>query len=328
MASIRQRNSRWQARVIREGYPEQVKTFDSKAEAERWARAVESDIDKGQFVSLSEAQRTTLAEIIHRYVREVTPTMKSVHDDTIRLDALARKSIAAWSLANLTPARVAAFRDERLKQVSAGTVIRELSYLSAIINHARREWGIHVSNPVQLVRKPPSPAGRNRILSPDERAKLLAALDPVGRRNPWTKPLVVLALETAMRRGELLALRWEHIDLDRRTALLPETKNGEARTVPLSSVAVGVLRAMPRSITGKVFPFNGFAAAAASFKHAVDRAGIPDLRFHDLRHTAVSTMAEKLPNIIELSAVSGHKSLAMLKRYYHVSAEELAKKLG
>ncbi|MCV2362489.1 site-specific integrase [Paucibacter sp. DJ1R-11] len=327
MASIRQRQGRWQARITREGHPDQVKTFGSKSEAERWARAVEAEMDKGHFVSLAEVQRTTLADIIKRYVREVTPTMKSAPEDTLRLNALARKRIASWSLANLTSSRIAAFRDERLKEVSAGTVIRELAYLSSIFNHARREWGIGLPNPVQLVRKPATPPGRNRVLTAEERQKLLAALEPIGRRSSWTKPLVVLALETAMRRGELLALRWEHINLEQRTAFLPDTKNGTARTVPLSSNAIATLRALPRSITGQVFPLKYFSADAA-FKRAVARAGLTDLRFHDLRHTAISNMAERLPNIIELSAVSGHKSLAMLKRYYHVSAAELAKKLG
>lgn len=327
MASFRQRNNKWQARIKRDGYPDQVKTFGARSDAERWARSVESEMDKGQFVDTQEAQRTTLRELILRYVREVTPTMKSVTEDTIRLKAMARKPIANWSLANLSAVRIAAFRDERLKQVSNGTVIRELAYLSSIINHARREWGINTPNPVQYVRKPPSPAGRSRKLSADERDKLLASVEPRGRQNNWTKPVVVLALETAMRRSELLALRWEHINLGSQTALLPDTKNGTPRSVPLSTTAVELLRSLPRNISGVVFPIKYFTLDAA-FKRAVKRAGLVDFHFHDLRHTAITAMAEKLPNLIELSAVTGHKSLAMLKRYYHPNVEDLARKLG
>lgn len=327
MASFRQRNNKWQARIKRDGYPDQVKTFDLRADAERWARSVESEMDKGQFVDTQEAQRTTLSELILRYVREVTPTMKSVAEDTFRLNAMARKPIANWSLANLSVARIASYRDERLKQVSKGTVIRELAYLSSIFNHARREWGINTPNPVQHVRKPPSPAGRTRKLSADERIKLLAAVEPRGRQNNWTKPVVVLALETAMRRSELLALRWEHINLASQTALLPDTKNGTPRTVPLSTTAVGLLRSLPRSISDEVFPIKYFTLDAA-FKRAVKRAGLEDFHFHDLRHTAITAMAEKIPTLIELSAVTGHKSLSMLKRYYHPNIENLARKLG
>jgi hypothetical protein len=130
MASFRQRNNKWQARISRDGHPDQVKTFESKADAERWARSVESDMDKGHFVSVSEAQRATLGDLIQRYLREVTPSMKSASEDAIRLNALIRRAIARWSMANLSATRVAAFRDERLSEVSAGTVIRELAYLS------------------------------------------------------------------------------------------------------------------------------------------------------------------------------------------------------
>lgn len=327
MASFRQRGGKWQARVIRDGYPDQTKTFETKADAEKWARSVESEIDKGQFVSVNEAQRTTLGDVIARYLAEVTPTMKGATEDTIRLKAIMRKPIARWSLANLSATRIAAFRDERLKEVSGGTVIRELAYISSIINHARREWGINVPNPVQMVRKPQSPQARSRVLDDEEVSKLLQALEPTGRRSHWTKPAVELALATAMRRGELLSLRWEHIDLKGRTAFLPDTKNGDSRTVPLSSVAVQVLDELPRHISGVVIPVKYFSLDAA-FKRGVRRAGLDGVRFHDLRRTAITRMAEKLPNVIELAAVSGHKSLMVLKRYYRPSAMDLAKKLG
>lgn len=327
MASFRQRSGKWQARVIRDGYPDQTKTFESKADAEKWARSLESEIDRGQFVNLNEAQRTTLGDVIARYLAEVTPSMKGAEEDTIRLKAMMRKPIARWSMANLSAVRIATFRDQRLKEVSAGTVIRELAYLSAIINHARREWGINVPNPVQMVRKPQSPQARSRVLTEEEVSRLLQALEPAGRQSHWTKPAVQLALATAMRRGELLSLRWEHVDLQGRTAFLPDTKNGDSRTVPLSSWAVQVLTGLPRHISGVVFPVKAFTLDAA-FKRGLRRAGLENVRFHDLRRTAITRMAEKLPNVIELAAVSGHKSLMVLKRYYRPTAAELAQKLG
>ena len=327
MASIRIRNGRWQARVRRHGYPIVAQTFISRSDAERWARSVEAAMDRGTFVDVTEAGRTTLGDLVERYMREVSPTMRSAHDDLIRLKALQRHSICKLSMTALSAARVAAFRDERLRSVQPATVIRELAYLSSIINHARREWGINIANPVALVRKPVAPQGRERVLDEQEEAKLLAALEPVGRRSRWLKPLVVLALETGMRRGELLSLRWERVDLTRRVARLLITKNGHSRTVPLSSQAVEVLSRLPRHISGVVFPMTPYATAAA-FEKAVRRAGIEDLRFHDLRHTAITRLAQRLPNVIELAAVTGHRSLKMLQRYYHPSASELARKLG
>lgn len=327
MASFRNRSNQWQARVRRTGYPDETRSFTTRQDAEKWARSVESDIDKGQFVNVSEAKRKTLGDLIGRYLVEVTPLMKGASEDTIRLKAIMRRPFARWSMGNLNAARIAAYRDERLKEVSAGTVIRELAYISAIVNHARREWGISVQNPVQMVRKPPSPQARSRVLSDEEVTKLFQALEPTGRRSHWTKPAVQLALATAMRRGELLSLRWEHVNLQSRTAFLPDTKNGESRTVPLSTTAVQVLAELPRHTSGVVIPVK-FCTLDAAFKRARKRAGLDDVRFHDLRRTAITRMAEKLPNVIELAAVSGHKSLMVLKRYYHPKPQDLALKLG
>lgn len=327
MASIRNRKGKWAVRVVRKGYPDQYATFASKQDAERWARQAEAEMDRGTYVSLTEAQRVTLADVIDRFIREVLPGMKSAKDDRIRLAALKARPIAKYSMATLTAARVATYRDERLAEVKPDTVIRELAFLSSVINHARREWDINVPNPVASVRKPKPGAWRDRTLSADEEARLLTAVEPKGRRNPWTKPLVVLALETAMRQGELLALRWENIDLANRVARLPQTKNGDSRTVPLSTKAAETLRKLPRCITGEVFPVRK-SALHRVFVRATERAGLNDFRFHDLRHTAITRMASKLPNVIELSAVTGHRSLSMLKRYYHPSAMDLARKLG
>lgn len=327
MASIRQRSGTWQARVIREGYPAEAKSFATRNEAQRWARQIEGAIDGGGYRSRCEADKMLLSDALLRYAENVSPTKRGHLEEVIRINALKRTKMAGYSMANLSPAIVAGFRDERLKVVGAGAVIRDLSVLSSIINHARREWGVTVNNPCLLVKKPPTPAGRTRVLSASEEQRLLAALAPLGRRNPEMLPLVQLALQTAMRRGELLALKWMHVDLEVQTAYLPTSKNGLPRLVPLSSAAVAVLASMPRLTGGQVFSVAAQTVAAA-FRRATDRACITRLRFHDLRHTATSRMADKLPNVIELAAVTGHKSLQMLKRYYHPSAESLAKKLG
>lgn len=327
MASIRFRSNKWQARISRKGEQSLVKTFLTKEDAEKWARSIEVEWDKGTYCNTHQAQKTTFGELIERYLREVTPTMRGANTDTIRLKAILRKPIAQINTLLLNSNRIAKYRDERLKEVTAGTVIRELAYFSSIINHARREWGINIANPVALVRKPTSPPGRNRILTQDEEIRLLEASTPIKNRNIYTRPFIILAIETAMRRGELLSIRWENINFSKRTAYLPLTKNGESRTVPLSTRAIETLQALPRSIDGRVLPVN-FPALENSFKRATARAKIDNLRIHDLRHTAATRLSEKLPNLLELSAVTGHKSLSMLKRYYHPNAELLAEKLG
>jgi integrase len=326
MASIRFRSNKWQARVFRQGQQALVKTFYSKEDAQRWARSVEVEWDRGTYTNIHQAQKTTFGELIERYLREVTPLMRGASADTIRLKAMMRRPIAKENMATLTSAKIAKYRDARLQEIKPSTVIRELAYFSAIINHARREWSLSIPNPVSGVRKPAQPQGRNRILTFEEERLLLDACKPIANRN-ITRPFVILAIETAMRRGEILSLYWENINYAKRTAYLSLTKNGESRTVPLSTRAIVTLQALPRSIGGRVLPVN-FAALETNFKRARERAGLKDLRIHDLRHTAATRLAEKLPNLLELSAVTGHKSLAMLKRYYHPNPELLAEKLG
>jgi integrase len=328
MASIRQRSGVWQARVRRKGYPEEVNSFKSKAEAQMWARSVESSMDQGVHQNTHQARDLLLADILRRYMQEVTPSKRGAKRESEGIQFMLRQKIAAYSMANLTPTVVAGYRDERLKTVAAGTIIRELSILSGIITHARKEWGLPTPNPCALVRKPPTPRGRSRLLTATEETKLLDELQPVRRRSPWMVPLVKLALETAMRRGELLAMRWENLNFTAQTALLPITKNGSARVVPLSKKAVAILEELSEGGSGGcVFPISHMTMHNC-FVDACRRAGIVDLRFHDLRHTATGRLAEKLPNVIELASVTGHQTIQMLKRYYHPSAEAMARKLG
>ena len=327
MATFRNRNGKWQARVQTKGHAALSKTFINKVDAERWAKQIEVEMQKGSYTNLVLAERTTFAEIIERYIVEVLPTMRGGKADFIRLKALARRPIAKLNMVSLTSQKIAQHRDERLKEIAPATVIRELSYFSSIITYARKEWGININNPVALVARPKNPQGRSRLMNVDETNALFEALRPTGRRSIWMLPLVKLALETAMRRSELLGLCWEHIDLGRRTIFLQLTKNGTSRTVPLSTHAIQILAQMPRNLDGRVFPVTHEVVSQA-FNRARKQAGVKDIRFHDLRHMAITRLAEKLPNLIELSAVSGHKSLAMLKRYYHPNPEQLAEKLG
>jgi len=327
MATFRKHGRSWQARVRRCGYPDQTKSFPTKIEAERWARTIEGEMDRAEFVSRKEAVQTTFGEVIQRYMETITPKKRGHVEETIRLRATLRHHVVKLSMANLTPQAIADYRDDRLRTCKANTVIRDLAVLSSIINHAKREWGIVIQNPVEMIRKPSMPPGRDRVLSESEEIRLLDELEPTGRRNPIMQPLVIVAIETAMRRGELLSLRWEHVHLDRRIIFLPMTKNGQSRYVPLSSRAIETIQQLPKSLDERVFPIN-ISAMEAAFLRAVRRANLGDLHFHDLRHTGASRMAKKLPNVIELASVTGHTSLQMLRRYYHPKAEELALKLG
>lgn len=322
MATYRQRSGRWQCRVQR-GEHSITKTFTDKRDAALWAREVERAIDLGTYERVEANPLATVGDLLARYAREVTPSKKGCNQEAARLHAMGRCPLAQVQLTKLSARHVAEYRDSRAKAVAGGTVLRELALFGGVLNHARKEWGCKVQNFVRDIRLPPPGKGRTRTLSEAEEAALLAAMPA----NPWVGAAVRLALATAMRRGELLALAWENVNLRECTAHLPDTKNGSSRTVPLSPNALKVLKSSPRHLSGKVLPISANALRLA-FERATAKAGIEGLRFHDLRHTAISRMSQLLPNVVELAAVSGHKSLTMLQRYYHVSAEALASKLA
>jgi integrase len=327
MATIEKRGQFWRVKIRRTGLPSQTRTFDNRTQAQQWARGVESEIDKGIVVDRRVAQRLSLAEILERYRREVTPTKRGAADENLRLKAMAQRPFARIRMSALTSSQLAAYRDERLKVVSGATVNREFSVLSHAIDTARREWDVYLpTNPCTLVRRPPQGRPRDRRLQGDEEKRLLAACR--GARNKWLAHFVALAIETGMRRGELLGLLWDNVDLERRTAFLPVTKNGESRGVPLSSRAVEVLRALPPSTNGRAFGELTREALKQSFNRAARRAGIRGLRVHDLRHEATSRFFEKGLNVMEVASVTGHKTLQMLKRYTHLSVTDLATRLG
>lgn len=312
--------------IRRKGLVPRCKSFDLKSDAERWARELEAEIDRGGFLDTRLAETTTLRDVFRRYLEEVTPRKRSAHVERVRLKALMRHPIAYRSLALLSNADLASFRDERLKTVKPGTVIKDLNLISHAVDTAAKDWSIPIrANPCKLVRRPPVPKGRIRRLEGDEEARLLLAAD--RGRSPYMRPLIVLAIETGMRRGELLSLRWEHIDFTRRVAHLPMTKNGESRDVPLSTRAIETLRGLLSNHSDTVFTTTPIAVRLA-WEHLVARAGIQNLHFHDLRHEAVSRLFEKGLNVIEVGAISGHKELRMLQRYTHLRAEELVARLG
>ena len=211
---------------------------------------------------------------VERYLAEVTPRKKGAASETNRLRALMRLPLARRYVAGIRGMDIARFRDERLRKVTPSTVKRDLVLLGHVFEVARKEWGIYLHNPVRDIRLPADNRPRDRRLQTGEEARLLEACQEA--RNPWLLPIVKLALETAMRQGELIRLRWQYIDLNRRTAHLPDTKNGEARTVPLSTTAVDVLRTLPRALHGDVFPGVTTEAVKRSYMRATRRAAIGD----------------------------------------------------
>lgn len=327
MATLEKRGDYWRVKIRRKGFPVQTRSFDTKAQAERWTRDIESEMDKGTFVDRTEAEKNTLHDVLSRYHNEVTPLKRGASAEAPRLRAMMQRPIAELKIAALSGMHIAKYRDERLKEVAGATVNKELNLIAHALETARREWGIHIpENPVRLVRRPQGTKPRDRRLMGDEEKRLIEACNDA--RNPYLLPVVKLAIESAMRQSEIVGLEWKHVDLDKQTVYLAETKNGEARGVPLSTTAVATLQTLPTSINGKVFPGLTAEAIKRAFIRACERAEIENFHFHDLRHEATSRLFEKSLNPLEVASITGHKTLQMLKRYTHLRAEDLAKKLG
>ena len=313
--------SGWQAIVRKKGYPSQSKTFRTKRDAEAWARLTESAMERGLWQNQSDADSTTLADALDRYGREVSSLKKSGKIELYRIGTLKTDKIAKLHLSRIRGADLAEYRDRRLAAgLSDSSVRLELAILSNLYTVAMKEWRMEgLRNPVLAVRKPAPGKARDRRLLPGEEIRLLSECAPL------LKATILFALETGMRKGEIQKLLWKDVDLGKCTAKLFDTKNGEDRTIPLSGRAIVVLKALPRNINGKVFPG---ADISHSFTAACKRADIADLHFHDLRHEATSRFFEKGLNPMQVGAITGHKTLQMLKRYTHLRAEDLAKLLG
>ena len=326
MATLTKRNDKqWQAKVRKKGFPSVSKTFPTKAAAQRWSREVETDMDKGSYVSLSVAETTTLNSILERYLDEEVPKKKSIADHKSRIRRLDREFGHLFLIA-LTPALVRKFRDERLEYVKSGTVRKDISLLGRVLKLAITEWDIYLpmGNPIDSVKLPPKGGSRDRRFIGQEQAFLLGEARKYGG---LIESIINLALETGARRGEIQRLRWENINLKKSTAFLLDTKNGEDREIPLSNTAIHILLAQPRNLNGRVFDIQPDSITKA-FRRVCDSASINDLWFHDLRHEATSRFFEKGLDIMEVSSITGHKDLRMLRNYTHLKAENLVEKIN
>lgn len=324
MASIRFRGDKWQCRIQRQGFPEISKSFIAREDAVKWARGIERQMDLGEF-SVAIEDGTTLGDLLDRYIKEVTPSKRGGAQEKYRLGVIKADKIAKLKIKAITPVAVAGFRDRRLLKVKPVTARHDLIALSSVLEHARLEWSYPISNAVRLIRKPPMGKGRDRRLHGNEYERLLTELRQC--RNAWVAPLFEFSVETACRRGEALKLSWADVDLSRRLAVFRGTKNGEDRVIPLSSKAINVLRDLPRDLKGNVFPVT-LVTVRTAFEHARQRAGVVDLRWHDLRHEGVSRLHEQGLSTVEVASISGHKTLACLARYTHMNVERLAEKLA
>ena len=330
----------YRVKVRLKGCPPQTATFSRITDAKKWAQDTESAIRDGRHFKNTQAKRHTLGDLIDRYVRDVLPN-KTSNQATIRVQGYQLKwwksQIGHYVLADVTPALLAEYRDKLAsKGVRAGgksspsTVIRYMAALSHAFTIAVKEWGWLDDSPMRKVSKPKEPRGRVRFLSDEERKALLEACKESN--TSYLYPLVVLALSTGMRLGEILRITWPDINLEGQYIILHETKNGERRRVPLTGHALDEVRKLSKArqiATQRLFPHE-FSKdqplrTDRAWAEAVTKAGIEDFRFHDLRHSAASYLAMNGASLAEIAEVLGHKTLQMVKRYAHLSDAHTSK---
>lgn len=340
--------TRYRVKIRLAGHPALTETHHRLADAKRWAHQTETAIREGRYFKAIEAKKHTLAEMIDRYIRDVLPKKpKSKRKQESQL-LWWKEQLGAYVLADVTPALLAEKRDEFLRgttsrgsQRSPSTVVRYLSALSHAFSVAVREWGWLEDSPMRKVARLKEPKGRVKFLEAEERERLLQACKESA--NPHLHPVVLLAISTGMRYGEIINLTWSDVDLARRRIILHETKNGERRAVPIAGAALEVLASLekkklidayllfpkktPESALldlqkpdqSKVQKVQKPAVLRQAWLAALKNAGIKDFRFHDLRHCAASYLAMSGASLAEIAEVLGHKTLAMVKRYAHLS---------
>ncbi|PCJ38988.1 MAG: integrase [Alphaproteobacteria bacterium] len=325
MATFRKNGSKWRAEVRIKGN-RASKSFQTKLEAQSWAVEKEKEFGRSEGI----LNGKSLKNAFERYARDVSPLKKGARWEIIRLKKLGRHSIANIQLNILSPEDIKSWIADSLKSISSSSVKRELQVMSSVIEKARKDWKWIEKNPCKDVDKPKEPPPRDRRISDNEIEKITKGLfyqneEPIINQYQEIAVAFLLAIETAMRQGEIWSLTWDNVFLDRGFLTLPITKNGFKRDVPLSTDAVTLLKKMNNK-GGKVFKSNQ-QSCGAIFRRIVKLANIENLTFHDTRHEALTRLARKL-DMLDLARMVGHRDPRSLMIYYNATAEEISKRLG
>lgn len=318
---------RYRAQITLKGHPRVSETFSTRREAERWAERTTEAMRQRRFKPDSEAERHTMGDLVERYTRDKLPGLSTWENTGRTLDWWQDQLGKDTRLSQITPAAITEAKDRLAggqslsgRAPAASTVKRYLTVLASAMSTATKEWFWLDDNPCTKVLRPSDPRGRVRCLDEDERSRLLDACQESTAAELY--PLVVTALCTGARRGELMRLTWRDVDLDRGVAVLHQTKNGERRSLAVTGMARQVLTQRREGMKeDHVFSSRNGSMTFPKYawKAALDRAGIDDFRFHDLRHSFASYLAMSGATLAELAEAMGHKTLSMVKRYAHLT---------
>ncbi|MBB44072.1 MAG: integrase [Rhodospirillaceae bacterium] len=323
MGCVRKRGKSWNAQVRIAGWRSFTKSFSKKSDAVVWVNELEHKLKSAPVPDLIIETKVTLKELLLKYAEEISPNHKGCGPETCRLKSIAKRWIGELDIRYLTKQHFIQYRDDRLKVVKGGSVGSELALIKRVLDTAIKKWGYGIPyNPIKDIQFPKGSKARTRRLIGDEKERLLVAAS--SQRNIYICSIIEFAIETGMRRSEMLKLRWCDVDLDNGFASLFDTKNEEDRRVPLTRRCTAILQRGPQT-DERVFPISATCLRLA-WNRARKKAGITDLRFHDLRHEAVSRFFEMGMSVPEVALISGHKDVRQLFRYTHLNPENVFKK--
>lgn len=347
MATVTKRTRKgkisYQVKVRLKGFPPQSATFDRKTDAERWAQRVEADMRQGQYFPEVFAKKHTINDLITAYLANIEIKNPRRATEVKKLLAWWQAQFGNIALANfksehvlkaqtLLRARMTRRKDENGNPLplSSATINRYTVALGTAFNFGIRKLKWINENPVSAVDKFTEPRGRTRFLSHEEIERLIAACR--ASKNPHLLAIVLVGISTGARRGEIQRMRWRDVNEDITKITLPKTKNGEIRAIPLHGIAQELItkrRTLPHDAGDFLFPSPHSPKRCIDFgsawKHALQAAELENFRFHDLRHTCGSYLAMNGANAIEIADILGHKTLAMVRRYAHLSDSHVSK---
>ena len=325
MATIRRRNNKWQVIIRKDNFKIIYKTFFLKEDATRWARDTEVKIEQGLYQDLTLTKTTKLKDVLAQYRDRVSVNKKGYENERYKINKLIRSDIADKTLSQLTPLVLFEYIEQQKKLYTASTINKSITIINLALKFADRFLGIVLNkNPLKFIKRLKESNFIGQVIEPFEEALLLKHAE--FSKLYWLKTAIILGIDCGLRRGEILKLKAEDINFEENTAVLRDTKNGDTREIGLSQRAIQEIKKLPITIDGKLFPCKRVDTFTFYYNQLQRWSGI-EKRFHDTRHTFASRKATQGWSITEIAAQGGWKQLQVLKRYTHIKAEYLAKKM-
>ena len=322
MGCVRKRGNSWNAQVRISGWRSFTKTFKTKLDAKQWIVNLEKEL-KSKPLPEKNIKNLKLKDLFNKYKFEILPKLKSHKIVTYKLNFLSRLWLGEIKVINLTKGHLEQFCKDRKLVVKDGTIKSELMLIKRIVKIATDKWNYGIPfNAFYGIELPSPHKPRNRRATQEELSILIAHANK--QRNTYISTIIQFAVETGMRRSEILKLKWIDVNLETRIASLYDTKNGDDRHIPLTKTAVQLLSNLTQ-LSDFVFPISANCLRLA-WERCRKKSNIKGLRFHDLRHEAVSRYFEMGLSVPEVALISGHKDVRQLFRYTHLKPESLIAK--